>query len=205
MRPTSRIIRLLWVALLFAAPAFGQAGPAVSPGRVVVKNLLDRDLLIWINGEPRGLAGANGEAEFDGVPSGTLSLLASAPGAEGIVASEKRDFAPGRTFVWTIYPIFVEGEEKGTTHLVVRNRLDRTIEIELAGNVAGQIEPGATRTFPGIASGDVTARVRDLEGRLLREFALALLADETMVWEIGAEPTSPQPIPRYPRVQPSID
>ena len=167
-------------------------------GRVVVRNLLDQDLLIWINGEPRGLAAARDAAEFVDVPAGSLSLLASAPGAQGIVASEKRDFAPGATFQWTLYPIPVFGEEKGSTVLVVRNRLAAAIELDLAGNPAGQIAAGATRTYPRIAAGDVTARVRDTAGRVLYDFPLTLIPDETMVWEIGPERTRPMPIPRPP-------
>ena len=136
---------------------------------------------------------------------GRLSLLVSAPGAEGIVASEKRDFAPGRTFVWTIYPIMVPGEEKGTTVLVVRNRLDRAIDLELAGNAAGRIEPGAIRTYPHIASGDVTVRVRDVDGRVLYEFPLSLLEGETMVWNLGAEPTQPEPVRRPSQLRQPVD
>ena len=190
-------------ALLIAAGSLEAQEPT---GRIIVRNLLDQDLLIWINGEPRGLARARDEAAFEGVPSGSLSLLASGPGAQGIVASEKRDFAPGATFRWTLYPIAVYGEEKGSTVLVVRNRLDTAIELELAGNPAGPIEPGVTRTYPRVTAGDVTARVRDSAGRVLYDFPLTLIPDETMVWEIGPERTRPMTIPRPPlRAPASID
>jgi hypothetical protein len=202
MRSSSRLLFSVAAMFLLAIPARAQE----EVGRVVVKNLLDRDLLVWINGEPRGIAQAGGETEFDDVQPGTLSLLASAPAAEGIVASEKRDFAPGRTFVWTIYPIVIPGEEKGTTVLVVRNRLDREIDLELAGNAAGRLGPGAARTYPRIASGDVTARVRDAEGRVLYEFSLSLLEGETMVWNVGAEPSQPEAVPHpAPRIRQPVD
>jgi hypothetical protein len=199
----------LQVAFVVVAVVLHPAAPTLAQeidGSVIVKNLLDRDLLVWVNGEPQGLAPAGGEAEFESVPSGRLSLLASAPGAEGIVASETRDFAPGGTFVWTIYPIEIPGEEKGTTILVVRNRLDRAIDLELGGNAAGRLEPGSARTYPRIASGDVTARVRDTEGRVLYEFSLSLLEGETMVWNVGAEATRPEPMKRpSPSIERPVD
>ena len=199
---TARALAALAALIVAAGPLEAQE----PVGRVVVRNLLDQDLLIWINGEPRGLAEARGEAVFDGIPPGSLSLLASGSGAQGIVASEKRGFAPGATFRWTLYPIPVYGEEKGSTVLVVRNQLDAAIELELAGNPAGQIEPGGARTYARIAAGDVTARVRYAAGRVLYDFPLTLIPDETMVWEIGPEPTRPTPIPRPPlSTRPPVD
>jgi hypothetical protein len=194
------------LVVLLAAWLLPAAVQAQDPdsGVVVVRNELDRDLLVWINGEPRGLAESESEARFEGVPAGILSLLVSAPGAEGIVASERRTMTPGRTFLWTIYPIPVEGEEKGSTVLVVHNDLDRSVRVELAGNVAGWIEAGAVRTFPRVASGDVTARVEDEMGSVIHAFALTLIPRETMVWRIGPLPSQaetmapPEPLERLP-------
>jgi hypothetical protein len=42
----------------------------------------------------------------------------------------------------------------------------------------------------------VTARVRDAEGRVLYEFSLSLLEGETMVWNVGAEPSRPEAVPQ---------
>lgn len=166
---------------VLAAPARGQAD---SLGAVVVVNQLDREFLIWINGEPRGLVPAEGRATFDHVDPGTLSLLASGVGSEGIVAGEKRALAPGQSFEWTLYPQIRLGEEKGTAMLVLTNGLDQEVDVSLGGNEAGRLGPGARRTYPAIVAGDVTAKVMDLEGRVLKRFALTIMPGETMRWTI---------------------
>lgn len=179
-RPAS--ILVLHVLLMAAAPALAQ--DATSSASVIVVNQLERDFLVWINGEPRGLVEGGARRAFDGVEPGPLSLLASGVGTEGIVASEKRGLAAGQAFEWTLYPDVRLGEEKGTATLVLRNALDREVAIELGGNPAGTLAPGGSRTVMGLVAGDVTTVVSDLEGRELQRFPLSIIAGEIMSWTI---------------------
>ena len=137
---------VLGLALQAAAMALASGGLRGQTATVEVENELDRDLLIWIDGEPRGVVPANDRVAFDGLPDGPVTLLASGLRREGIEASERRVLAPGESFTWVLYPIPVLGEEQGTGILVVTNELDVPAEITAGGlRALSEPVPGARR------------------------------------------------------------
>lgn len=182
------------VVLALALPGTGMA---VTPGglwgqtaTVEVENQLDRGMLVWINGEPRGVASANGRVSFDGIPDGPVTLLASGLQAEGIEASERRLLAPGESFTWILYPIPVLGEEKGTGILVVTNELDVPVQVMAGGGVLGWVSPSGTRSFPNLVAGSFPVEARDVEQDLLEKTDIAIDDGEIARWVIGG-PESP--------------
>lgn len=80
-------IMMLIVPLQIAALALTADEMMGQLATVEVENQLDREMLVWINGEPRVVAPANGRVSLEGVPEGPVTLLASGLHAEGIEAS----------------------------------------------------------------------------------------------------------------------
>ena len=143
--------RFLIVLLALALPVSARAQSAT----IEVENHLDRDLLVWINGEPRGVAPANERVDFQPVPEGPVTLMASGVDGTGIEASERRVLAGGESFTWILSPIPVLGEEKGTGMLVVTNLRDEAVQVMAGGGILGWISASGTRSFPRLVAGTV--------------------------------------------------
>ena len=169
-------------ALSIPRAAWGQAAT------VEVENQLDREMMVWVNGEPRGVAPANGSVVFDDVPEGPVTLLASGVDRTGVEASERRVLASGETFTWTLYPIPVLGEEKGTGMLVVINELDKPVQIVVGGAMLGWVSPAGSRSFPRLVAGDVPVEALDAEQDLVEKADLTIEDGEIERWVISGAP-----------------
>ena len=103
------------------------------------------------------------------------------------MASEQRQLDAGETFTWTLYPVPVAGEEKGTGTIVLQNALEREVEVYLGETTVGSLAPGATRAMARIVAGEVTAVAREGE-EVLAERRLAVEPGQVTRWEIGGAP-----------------
>jgi len=179
----SRSGAALLLAALVVLPASTRGQP--EPATAVIVNDLDRDVLIWIEGEPRMWATAFDRVVIDSVPPGSITLLASGQGLEGVVASEQRVVAPGERFRWALHPVAAFDESRGTSLLVIRNGLDETVDVILEGKVFGRLAPGSSRTIRRVGSGEATLAARDIEGHRVYEREIVLVPDEITRWTIG--------------------
>lgn len=175
------IVAALAFMAAFQVPVTGRA----QPERVQVVNQLDRDVLVWVNGDPRVFVGPNATGSTTDVPEGPVLLQATCPKTGELLATERTSMAPGETFTWTLYPVGVVGEEQGTGVVVVENGLDRSVEVRLGGNLYGWIAPGAVRVEPRIVAGTVTATATDDAGTVLAERTLTVAPGEIVRWRIG--------------------
>jgi hypothetical protein len=186
-----RITVLLFVAALSspaaAQSAKGSGGESKAPATVVVVNRLERAVTIWIGDEMKGRVESSGEARFSGIPAGQVSLKAGAVGSAGPVAGEERSLGSGETFTWTLYPVLTWGEEKQTGTLVVRNMLDREVEVSFGGSPAGRLGPGATRAYPRVVAGDVVVSAQDDDGNVVGERDLSIVPGSIARWDIGGK------------------
>lgn len=167
-------------ALILAQSVHGQQS-----GTVEVVNLTSRDLLIWINGEPHSTVAARSEDSFSGMAGGTLTLLATDPGAEVLLASETTSLGAGGTFEWTLYPVAGHGGLQPTGTVVLVNRSDRAVEVFLGENQIARLAPSSTRTIARVVAGEVTARAEDLDGKIVAQEELTIGAGEVTRWIFG--------------------
>lgn len=187
MRYGALVLALVFQGTGMALTVGGLRGQTAT---VEVDNQLDRELLVWINGEPRGIAPANGQVSFEGLPDGPVILLASGLDRDGIEASERRILASGETFTWTLYPIPVLGEERGTGILVVTNELEVPVQIMAGGGILGWVSPSGTRSFPNLVAGTAPVEARDAEQDLLEKTDVRIEDGGIARWVIGG-PESP--------------
>jgi hypothetical protein len=171
------------MAALVAAALILPAAAAAQPATIVVENQLDRSLLVWIDGDLEGVVPANGVARFEGRDTGRVSLLAG--DSRGIVASEKTTLSGGETFTWTLFPVAVFGEERGTGVVVVENDLDHAVEVRLGGNLFGRLAPGAVRVEPRIVAGNLVAVASSDTRGVVAEKTLTIVPGEIVRWRIG--------------------
>lgn len=186
MRHRTVVVMLALEMIGVTLTAGGLLGQAAT---VEVENRLDRDMLVWIDGDPRGVAPANGRVTFDGLRDGSVTLLATGLPDRGVEASERRVLAAGETFSWILYPIPVLGEEKGTGILVVTNELETPAQVMVGGAVLGWVSPSGTRSFPNLVAGSIPVEARDAEQRLLEKADVRLADGEVERWVIGGPET----------------
>lgn len=180
-RARRSLLTLLVVALTGSIPAAW----AQVPERIEVVNQLDRDVLVWVNGDPRVYVGPNATGSTGDLPEGPVTLLATCPATGELLATERTALAEGETFSWTLYPVSVAGEEQGTGIVVLMNGLDRTIHVDLGGNHVATLAPGASRVLPRVVTGTVTATARDLPGTELARTTLTIPDGEITRWVVG--------------------
>lgn len=175
--------RAFLLAALAAAALIHPAMASAQPATIVVENQLDRSLLVWIDGDLEGVVPANGQARFEGLDTGRVSLLAG--DARGIVASESTALSGGEVFSWTLFPVAVLGEEQGTGVVVIENDLDHVVEVRLGGNLFGRLAPGAIRVEPRIVAGNVIAIASSDTRGVVAERTLTIVPGEIIRWRIG--------------------
>jgi len=176
-------MRYLALALIMGL-TFSALAAVQQPATVEVVNDVERDMLIWVNGDPRIVVGGFERATIPDIPPGPVSLLASGQGIEGVVASERRVLASGETFTWMLYPVVVFGEEKGTGIVVITNDLDETVDVVLGGNVIARLAPGASRTTRRVVAGETMLAARNLEGDRLLEREVVVIPGEIVRWSL---------------------
>jgi len=72
-----------------------------------------------------------------------------------VLATEHTALSEGETFTWTLYLVPLPGEEMGSGTVVLRNGLDRVIEVSLSGQTSAVL---AARSPPGASAPDRIGR-----------------------------------------------
>lgn len=181
-----RYLTSLALALALTALAAGFSPPSArAQATVEVENLLERDVQVWIDGDARGIVAAKARERFAGVEPGRTTLMATAVGGAGVVASERRVLAPAQDFTWRIYPVVTYGEDREYGMLIVRNERDGPVTLLVGSVEAGTIAAGGIRGFPRLAVGNVPAVALDQDGREIEVEELSIEPDETTRWTIG--------------------
>ena len=175
--------RVAAVALLTALAA-GRA-PAQLPETIVVNNVLDRTVLVWVDGVPRDVVGAGEEKTIGDAPEGVVTMMATDAASGAVIATEHTSLTEGEIFTWTLYLVPVVGEEQGTGTVVLTNGLDTTIEVRLGGQTRAILAPGATRVLPRVVAGTVEAVAATPDGTALATETLTIIPGEITRWQIG--------------------
>lgn len=173
---------VLSLLLVVASTLYGQR-----PESVVVVNETDREALVWVDGVPRDVVPPDAHAPLAGVPEGAITLMATDAVTGRVLATESTVLSTGEEFTWTLYPIRVIGEEKGTGTVVLENALGVTVEVTLGGNEVAVLLPGATRVLPRVVAGDVVARAVEPGGSVVAEKTLTIAAGTVSRWTIGRD------------------
>ncbi|HJR54728.1 MAG TPA: hypothetical protein VJ982_13565 [Gemmatimonadota bacterium] len=162
------------------------SAPAQLPETIIVRNALDRSVLVWVDGVPREVVGADQEETVGDAPEGVVTLMATDASSGAVIATEHTSLTEGETFTWTLYLVPVAGEAQGTGTVVLANGLDMTIEVRFGGETRAVLAPGATRVLPRVVAGTVEAVATAPDGTSLAAETLTILPGEITRWEIGA-------------------
>jgi hypothetical protein len=168
-------------ALLWSAPAAWSQRPE----RIEVVNELDRDVLVWVNGDPRVYVTAGSTGSTADLPEGPVTLLATCPLTDELLATQRTALADGELFTWTLYPVPVAGEEQGTGIVVLLNGLDTVVEVDLGGALVATLAPGASRVLPRVVAGSANATARDPAGAVVAETTITIPDGDITRWVIG--------------------
>ncbi|HET6362676.1 MAG TPA: hypothetical protein VFH11_11565, partial [Gemmatimonadota bacterium] len=101
--------RVAAVALMLTVLAAGSA-PAQMPETIVVNNVLDRPVLVWVDGVPRDVVGAGEEKTIGDAPEGVVTMMATDAASGAVIATEHTSLTEGEIFNWTLYLVPVAGE-----------------------------------------------------------------------------------------------
>ena len=176
---------ILLAIVVIAAAILPAPARAQRPERIEIVNELDRPVLVWIDGDPRLVVDANSTSSTTDVPEGIVLLQATTTTSGTLLATERTSISPGETFTWTLYPVAIVGEERGTGVVVIENDLDHVVEVRLGDNLFGFLAPGAVRVEPRIVAGNVIAVASSDTRGVVAERTLTIEPGEIVRWRIG--------------------